>query len=136
MKGRQRGRWARRSYSWSRLRRRMQRHCSGMTNSRAAPPRMQPPCKVRRAELGLDVQLRREALMLTVKVRYDGKVFIPEGQVNLPPGAVLELPLPSPDEPTLIQLAKQLDRFPSDPDWPADMAAQHDHYLYGTPRRP
>jgi hypothetical protein len=76
--------------------------------------------------------------MITIKARFDGRVFVPEEPVNLPAGQVLELVISSPDEQRtplmdLIEIAKQ---FPSDPDSPTDRAAQHDHYLYGTPKRP
>ena len=77
--------------------------------------------------------------MLTVKARFDGRVFIPEGPVDLPVGSVLEIPLPnsdSTDSKPLLALAELAEQFPSDPEWPPDAAAQHDHYLYGTPKRP
>jgi hypothetical protein len=79
--------------------------------------------------------------MNTVKVRFDGQVFIPEKPVDLPVGSELEIPIPSrPPEaspiPTLTRLAEIAEQFPVNPDLPADLAAQHDHYLYGTPKRP
>ncbi|HXG11122.1 MAG TPA: hypothetical protein VNK04_15285 [Gemmataceae bacterium] len=79
--------------------------------------------------------------MTTVKARFDGRVFIPEQPVKLPAGSIVEIPLPPTEppaeEPTpLMVLARLLEQFPSDPDWPEDAAAQHDHYLYGTPKRP
>ena len=36
----------------------------------------------------------------------------------------------------LLELLEILGQFPPNPDWPEDAAAQHDHYLYGTPKRP
>ena len=39
-------------------------------------------------------------------------------------------------ETPLQRLAKIADRFPVDPQTPRDMAAQHDHYLYGLPKKP
>jgi len=77
----------------------------------------------------------------TVKARFNGHVFVPEEPVDLPAGYVLQIPLPSPspqsvEEFPLLQLVKVLEAFPSDPDWPSDAAAQHDHYLYGMPKRP
>lgn len=79
--------------------------------------------------------------MRTVKARFDGRVFVPEQPVNLPVGYVLEVPIaepPAPDghQPPLAELAGQLEQLPENPDWPADGAAQHDHYLYGTPKEP
>ena len=80
--------------------------------------------------------------MLTLKARFDGRVFIPEGPVHLPADTEVEIAVaPAASSapatrPPLAQLVELLDQFPSDPDWPADGAAQHDHYLYGTPKRP
>lgn len=78
--------------------------------------------------------------MIKVKARFDGRVFIPEDPVNLPIGQVLEIhftPAPNGKEPTALQkLAAALRQLPDDPDAPTDLAAQHDHYLYGTPKRP
>jgi hypothetical protein len=79
--------------------------------------------------------------METMRVRFDGQVFVPEGPVDLPVGYVAEIPVrPPAATPTsrapLLELLKVLDQFPSNPDWPPDGAEQHDHYLYGTPKRP
>jgi hypothetical protein len=68
-------------------------------------------------------------------------VFIPEGPVDLPPGSVLEIPLtnavpPHTADRPLAQLAQLATEFPDDPEMPTDAAAQHDHYLYGLPKRP
>ncbi|MEI6786727.1 MAG: hypothetical protein WCQ21_38115 [Verrucomicrobiota bacterium] len=35
----------------------------------------------------------------------------------------------------LLELLKALEELPNNPAWPADGAAQHDHYLYGLPKR-
>jgi hypothetical protein len=78
--------------------------------------------------------------MITVKVEFDGRVFVPQTPVDLPVGTVLEIPIdwkpasPAADRP-LIDLMQALDGIPPNPDWPADGAMEHDHYLYGTPRK-
>ena len=78
---------------------------------------------------------------MIVKARFDGRVFVPEEPVDLPTGSVVEIPLAtSPSEPSqeptlLMKLAELVNQFPSNPDWPVDGAAEHDHYLYGTPKR-
>jgi len=80
--------------------------------------------------------------MTTLKVHYDGKVLVPEEPVDLPvncPLDVLVTPRESHErknERPLLDLAKALSAIPANPDWPADGAAQHDHYLYGLPKRP
>jgi len=79
--------------------------------------------------------------MTTVKARFDGRVFVPEGPVDLPVGTVLEIPIHFPaseEKPksALAQLAEIAQQFPDNPNSPPDLAEQHDHYLYGTPKRP
>jgi hypothetical protein len=79
--------------------------------------------------------------MITMKARFDGRVFIPEGPVDLPVGCEWEITIPSPPakpgtRSPLADLAAIAAQFPGNPDLPADFAAQHDHYLYGTPKRP
>lgn len=80
---------------------------------------------------------------MTIKAKFDGRVFVPEEPVNLPVGYELEIvvaatakePRPQGGS-TLARLAKIVKQFPENPDLPTDLAAQHDHYLYGTPKRP
>ena len=75
--------------------------------------------------------------MATVRARYDGHVFIPEGPVDLPVGCELEISISCAPirRSTLTRLAEIAEQFPSNPDLPTDLAAQHDHYLYGTPKK-
>lgn len=80
-------------------------------------------------------------MITTVRVHFDGRVFVPETAVNLPVGTVLEIPVPRPGGPeevktALARLAEIAQQFPDNPDSPPDLAEQHDHYLYGTPKRP
>jgi hypothetical protein len=79
--------------------------------------------------------------MITIKARFDGRVFVPEEPVNLPVGHVLEIAITPPpatagSQPPLRQLAELMENLPPNADWPEDGAAQHDHYLYGTPKAP
>jgi hypothetical protein len=78
--------------------------------------------------------------MTTVKAHFDGRVFIPEQPVDLLVGQAVEIPIPPPakaSRPTCLGgLAAVLEALPSNPDWPADGATQHDHYLYGSPKKP
>jgi hypothetical protein len=76
--------------------------------------------------------------MNTIKARFDGRVFVPEMPVDLPVGCELEIVLPEPPANSsaanaLVELAQLLDGYPENPNWPANGAAEHDHYLYGTP---
>ena len=75
-----------------------------------------------------------------IKVLFDGRVFVPQAQVDLAPGTELEILVPAPPagpgSPTTLQrLATIASKFPPNPELPADLAEQHDHYLYGTPKR-
>ncbi len=79
--------------------------------------------------------------MIHLRVRFDGRVFVPEGPVDLPVGCVLEIPVPPVSvqesaSSTLRDLANLSAEFPANPDWPADGAAQVDHYLYRAPKKP
>jgi hypothetical protein len=80
--------------------------------------------------------------MMTITARFDGRVFVPEGPVDLPAGRRVQLVVepaevtPAVASPPLTGLMAELGRLPENPDWPADGAAQHDHYLYGTPKQP
>jgi hypothetical protein len=87
------------------------------------------------------VFLPGRSIPMTVRARFDGRVFVPEGPVDLPVGFVVEFPDTSvePESSEISPLAKLAEiarMFPENPDWPEDGAAQHDHYLHGTPKRP
>jgi hypothetical protein len=78
--------------------------------------------------------------VITVKARFDGRVFVPQVPIELPAGSEVDLqittaPALSPRR-TLAELAEIARQFPVNPDLPTDLAAQHDHYLSGTPKRP
>jgi hypothetical protein len=76
--------------------------------------------------------------MTLLKARFDGKALIPQAPVNLPTDCLLEVAVrqaaPANDAP-LMELVRALEGLPDGGDWPSDGAAQHDHYLYGTPKR-
>ncbi len=77
---------------------------------------------------------------MTFKAHFDGRVLIPDEPVNLPTGCLLEVQITpvegTPARTPLAKLAELATRFPVNPDSPGDAAAQHDHYLYGTPKHP
>ena len=79
--------------------------------------------------------------MIAFNAHFDGKVIVPEQAVDLPrnlplvvqvetPGSV-DLPVESAPVHALQWLADNA----VDDDLPSDLSAQHDHYLYGTPKR-
>ena len=70
----------------------------------------------------------------SLTAHFDGKVIVPDEPVQLPVGQRLRLhlELAEPDSPRFADFL----RFEADlPDAPPDLAAQHDHYLYGSPKR-
>jgi hypothetical protein len=76
--------------------------------------------------------------MVAIKGHFDGKVFVPEEPVDLPRGQRLILhlePAAEPAPPT-GDAWSVLDSLQGSVNAPADWSAQHDHYLYGTPKRP
>ena len=87
---------------------------------------------------------RVEGTVLIVKAQFDGRVFVPEEPVALAAGQAVSLTVEPAEAvpkhaaaPTpLQQLMDRLERLPCAADWPEDAAAEHDHYLYGTPKRP
>lgn len=75
-----------------------------------------------------------------MRARFDGRVLVPEGPINIPVGSIVEIQIETiPTEPAskfLKELARAASRMPQDPETPSDAAAQHDHYLYGTAKKP
>lgn len=73
----------------------------------------------------------------TVQALFDGEVLRPRDQLDLEPDRLYlvtieeQLPLRSPGPGVLDDLVA----LGADLDLPTDLAEQHDHYLYGTPKR-
>lgn len=75
--------------------------------------------------------------MIAVNAHYDGKAIIPDEPLKLQPGQRLIVRVsPVRDEiPSGSLLSWIVENAVDDPSLPTDMAAQHDHYLYGVPKR-
>jgi hypothetical protein len=70
----------------------------------------------------------------SLAAHFDGQVIVPDEPVQLPIGQQFRVHIEL-VEPSAPQFAELL-RFASDlPDAPPDLSVQHDHYLYGTPKR-
>jgi hypothetical protein len=70
----------------------------------------------------------------SITAHFDGRFIVPDEPVQLPVGQPLRVHIEV-TEPSPARFADLL-RFASDlPDAPPDLSAQHDHYLYGTPKR-
>ncbi|HLN27351.1 MAG TPA: hypothetical protein VK395_06380 [Gemmataceae bacterium] len=70
----------------------------------------------------------------SLAAHFDGQNIVPDEPVQLPVGQQLriQVEIVGPSPPQFAELLG----FASDlPDAPPDLSAQHDHYLYGTPKR-
>ena len=77
--------------------------------------------------------------MVAIKGHFDGKVFVPDEPVDLPrnQSVILHVQLAA-DLETRKQpggLWAELKKHAGSVSAPADWAEEHDHYLYGTPKR-
>lgn len=78
--------------------------------------------------------------MSVIRAHFDGKVFVPDDPVDVPAGASAEITIIRANETDgtqtpLAGLGRLAEKFTDVTGWPADGAAQTDHYLYGTPKR-
>jgi hypothetical protein len=76
--------------------------------------------------------------MRTFEAHSDGAVLVPDEPVHLSPGARYRVALEPIDAPAqglpLAELAIALSEQ-MEGDYPPDLARNHDHYLYGRPKR-
>jgi hypothetical protein len=77
---------------------------------------------------------RGTIMTCSLTAHFDGKVFIPDEPVQLPVGQPLRIHVEV-VEPTSPRFAELLRLAVDLPDAPSDLSAQHDHYLYGSPKR-
>jgi len=70
----------------------------------------------------------------TISAHFDGSVIVPDESLQLPVGQPLTVHIELPESAT-PRFAEFLALEADLPDAPADMAEQHDHYLYGSPKR-
>lgn len=74
--------------------------------------------------------------MATIRAHFDGKVFVPDEPVDIPPNTPVRLTLTEGGgERPLAGLASLAESFSDVSAWPKDGAAEVDHYLYGAPKR-
>jgi predicted DNA-binding antitoxin AbrB/MazE fold protein len=83
-------------------------------------------------------------MSITLSAIYENGVFHPTEPVALPDGSRVEITLrthdagasPTAEAAPLAGLAALATSQPVNPNLPTDLAAQHNHYLYGSPKRP
>lgn len=78
-------------------------------------------------------------MLVTIEAIYENGVLAPVAALPLDEQQRVMITVhaeapPLPNRP-LMPLAEIADLFPDNPDSPPDLAAQHDHYLYGLLRR-
>jgi hypothetical protein len=76
--------------------------------------------------------------MIGIRCHFDGKVFVPDQPVNLPIGRTLILHVEVAPEQITTATRSLWDTFKElegTIEAPSDWAEEHDHYLYGTPKR-
>jgi predicted DNA-binding antitoxin AbrB/MazE fold protein len=76
----------------------------------------------------------------SVDVIYDGEVFRPQQPLDLKANSrhTIEIQIddaPAPVEPEAKTLWEWLDEMSGTVEGPADWSEEHDHYLYGTPKK-
>jgi hypothetical protein len=77
--------------------------------------------------------------MIALKGHYDGKVIVPDEPVDLPTGEPLIITLKLIRKPKKSKRKSVLEWMEenavADDGFPPDLAHEHDHYLYGTPKK-
>ena len=75
---------------------------------------------------------------IAINAHYDGKVIVPDEPLDLPPNQPLLVRIESisgdtlPEESALTWIAENSCERPH---LPSDLSHQHDHYLYGVPKK-
>ncbi|MBL8222496.1 MAG: hypothetical protein JNL62_24875 [Bryobacterales bacterium] len=74
--------------------------------------------------------------MVTVNAHFDGKVIVPDEPLDLPPNQALVVRIePVQEEPEVSALAWIAANAVENDPLPIDLASEHDHYLYGHPKK-
>jgi len=77
--------------------------------------------------------------MIAISAHFDGKVIVPDEPVDLPRDQALLVriePLPGTDSSPVESVLAWLGEHAADSAaLPADLSHQHDHYVYGTPKK-
>jgi len=74
----------------------------------------------------------------TISAHFDGETIVPHDPISLPVGQELRVTLEAvaPHEQTEAGPFADLMQFGiDDPNLPTDLSINHDHYLYGTPKK-
>ncbi len=72
--------------------------------------------------------------MITIRAHFDGKYLVPDEPLNVPKHKPLKVQVEVSEGRSESALDWIGDNAVDDPALPADLAVNHDHYLYGTPK--
>jgi hypothetical protein len=87
------------------------------------------------------IVLGNSSLMIAFNAHFDGKVIVPEDAVDLPLGRSFVVHVETggsvdpAGENTSLHALQWLAENAVDDELPSDLSVQHDHHLYGTPKR-
>jgi hypothetical protein len=73
-------------------------------------------------------------MTIEISAHFDGRVIVPDQPLSLPIGQKLQLRVETSGD-NSSQFGNLADFAAELPDSPGDLSTQHDHYLYGTPKR-
>jgi hypothetical protein len=76
--------------------------------------------------------------MVAIRGHFDGKVFVPDEPVDLPrnQSVILHVQLAETHSTAASKgLWTELKKYEGSIEGPEDWSAEHDHYLYGTPKK-
>jgi predicted DNA-binding antitoxin AbrB/MazE fold protein len=73
-------------------------------------------------------------MVQSILAKFDGGVIVPDEPLALQPGQRLRVAIET-IEASEPRFAELLELEADISDAPSDLASQHDHYLYGTPKR-
>ena len=71
----------------------------------------------------------------TVTAVFDGEVLRPDTPLDLEPNARYVLTIQPAPSRTVLNIWDTLERLAGTVDAPPDWSSEHDHYLYGSPKR-
>jgi hypothetical protein len=79
--------------------------------------------------------------MVAIRAKFDGKTFVPTEPLDLPRGTEVTVHVDQPTPPVsdaapVSALEWLANNVIDDDNLPTDLSYQHDHYLYGSPKKP
>jgi len=95
-------------------------------------------CEPQRVAYWEERRTTRSTGMIAINAHYDGKVIVPDEPLDLPLNQALVVRIESINGNTLAEesaLTWIAENSCESPRLPSDLSHQHDHYLYGVPKK-